>query len=306
MSSYLIIDCHIHTYPTPEMSNRDAKILGFVDKGLVGELTGAIEDTLAAMTRDGVAKAIMANWLPVSRMKDIALTKLPFGLTDYGAAAREIEDTLVGRLQRRNQWTCDVAKEHHELIPLISIDPIMSPEQMREEIIDKVRNHGARGVKIQYAGQQLFPHDRRLWIVYQTVQELDSIILGHSGVSEKGGTQYAEPKYFGEVLYHFPKLRLVLAHLGADFYDQTRTLARAYPQLNFDCSDILSPVEFPLSNSELVSLFREVGTHRIVLGTDFPFYDRKPLLERLFRLELTEEERRQILGENALRIYRLA
>ncbi|MDO8490680.1 MAG: amidohydrolase family protein [Dehalococcoidia bacterium] len=305
MSPYLIIDCHIHTYPSVEMSNRDAKILGFVDKGLAGQFTGAIDDTLAAMKRDGVSKAIMANWLPISRMKDVALTKLPFGLTDYEAPAREIDQTLVARLQRRNQWTCEAAQGHPELIPFISVDPVMNADQIRREIQDRVNNHGARGIKLQYAGQRVFPHDRRLWPAYETAQELDVAILGHSGESEGDSAQYAEPKYFAEVLHHFPRLRLVLAHIGADFYDQAKALARAYPQINFDCSDILCAAIFPLTDAELVSLFREVGADRVVLGTDFPFYDRKPLLERLLGLDLTEQEKRQILGENALRIYRL-
>ena len=305
MNPYLIIDCHIHTYPTAEMSNRDAKILGFVDKGLVGKFSGAIDDTLAAMKRDGVSKAIMANWLPISRMKDVALTKLPFGLTDYETPVREIEQTLVARLQRRNLWTCEAAQGRHELVPFISVDTIMNAGQMREEIRDKVRNHGARGIKLQFAGQRMFPHDRRLWLAYETAQELDTVILCHSGVSEGDSAQYAEPKYFAEVLCHFPRLRLVLAHIGAEFYDQAKALARAYPQIDFDCSDILCAAIFPLTDAELVSLFRAVGTDRVVLGTDFPFYDRKPLLERLLGLDLSEQEKRQILGENALRIYRL-
>lgn len=303
--AYLIIDCHIHTYPTAEMSIRDATILGFVGKGLVGPFTGAIEDTLAAMKRDGVSKAIMANWLPISRMKDVALTKLSFGLTDYETPAREIDRTLIARLQRRNQWTCEVARGRPELVPFVSVDPVMSAEEMRQEVREKVRDYGARGLKLQYAGQRMFPQDRRLWPAYEVAQELDTAILCHSGVSEGDSTQFAEPKYFVEVLHHFPRLRLVLAHIGADLYGQARALARAYPQVSFDCSDILCPDIFPLTDGDLVSLFRDVGTDRVVLGTDFPFYDRRPLLKRLMGLDLSEQEKRRILGENALRIYRL-
>ena len=39
----------------------------------------------------------------------------------------------------------------------VGIDPVMSPETTRNEILDKVRNHGARGIKIQSAAQRFHP-----------------------------------------------------------------------------------------------------------------------------------------------------
>jgi hypothetical protein len=33
----------------------------------------------------------------------------------------------------------------------VGIDPVMSPEAMRNEALDKERNHGARGIKIRSA-----------------------------------------------------------------------------------------------------------------------------------------------------------
>lgn len=302
-SNYLIVDVHVHTYPSAEMGLRDIDILGAKERS-AGH-NGSIEDTLAAMKTDRVSKSVMLNWLPIASMRDAALVKLPYGLPDYIEAEREINRTLAGRLERRNLWSCSVAREHPELVAFINADPVLEAEAMRAEIRDKVNHYGAKGIKIQYAGQRLFPHDRRLWPAYETAQELELPILAHSGASPSD-TQYAEPKYFGEVLAHFPRLRLVLAHIGAPFLDQSRALARAYPHLNFDCSDIISPAISELTDAELISLFREIGVDRIMFGTDFPFCDRAPLLERMFKMELTEVEKRLILGENARRVYKLA
>lgn len=302
MSDYLIVDGHVHTFATADLGRRVAEAIDRVESS--GGQTGTIEETLRLMERDGVSKVVMANWLPVANMRDAALRKLPMGLPDYGAAEREVNDTLVGRLVRRNQWTCEVGREHPNLIPFITMDPVLDAGRMRSEIRDRVQHHGARGLKIQFAGQRLFPHDRRLWPAYEVAQELDLPLLSHSGDGHSP-TQYAEPKYFGEVLSHFPKLRLVLAHIGAPYYDQAKELARSFPELNFDCSDLLSPEAFDLDNDELVMLFREVGTQRIIFGTDFPFHDRKVPLARMREMALTEEEKRQILGLNAVRVYKL-
>jgi len=302
MSDYLVIDAHVHTYPTAEMGRRDVEILGALRRS--GGHSGSIDDTLLAMEKDGVFKAVVANWLPVAQMRDAAMLRLPIGLPDYAEAMREIDAGFAGRIERRNQWTCDMAKAHPELFALISVDSVMNPQQMRAEVLDKAKSHGAKGLKIQFAGQRLFPFDRRLWPAYEAAQELDLALLVHSGRSESL-TQYAEPKYFGEVLLHFPKLRLVLAHVGADLYDQAKAVASRYPHVSFDCSDVLNPTRFQLSDADLVSLFRVIGVERIMFGSDFPFDDRRLQMERLFRLDLTEQEKRLIAGENALRIYRL-
>jgi len=302
MTDYPIVDCHVHTYQTAEMGRRDIELLGAVERS--GGQCGDIDDTLAAMKRHGVAKVIMANWLPVAGMRDAAMLRLPVGLPDYEKAVREIEAGLAPRIERRNRWTCDMAEEHPQLFALISVDPVMDGKQMRAEILDKAKNHGAKGVKIQFAGQRLFPYDRRLWPAYEAVQELDLALLAHSGRSESP-TQYAEPKYFGEVLLRFPKLRLVLAHIGADFYDQARALATKYPNVSFDCSGLLRPTHFKLSDKELVALFRDIGVERILFGSDFPVNNRSLALEHFFGLPLTEQEKRLIAGENAMRIYKL-
>jgi len=300
-----IIDCHVHTYPTAELSDRDAAYYGYDRKGLTGQFKGTVEDTLAAMGRDGVTKAIMLNWLPARNMIHAGLQRLPAGRTDYSQVEGALKVQVAERIRRRTRWTCEVAKKHPELIAFLTVDPtVMSAEEMREEIREVVINHGGRGIKLQTGGMGLFPYDRSLWPIYRIAQELNLPVVAHSG--RWGGTaQYTEPKYFAEVLANFRGLRLVLAHLGADFYEQTKILAEICPSISFDCSDVISFSEFPLTDEQIVNLMREVGTSRIVFGSDFPFFDRLSLLQRLFNLNLTKEEKRQILGENARRIFGL-
>ena len=127
---------------------------------------------------------------------------------------------------------------------------------MAKEIRDKATNHGAKGLKLEGGMQRFFPHDRCFWPAYAALEELDLPLLAHSGKSPGSPTEFTEPKYFGEVLTHFPRLRLVLAHLGAPFYEQTKALAESFPEVSFDCSYVINPEKTNISNSELVTLFR--------------------------------------------------
>ncbi len=214
---------------------------------------------------------------------------------------------LIARLQRRNLWTCQVAKENPRLIPFIGLDPIMSPELMRNEIVDKVKDHGAKGIKLQSAAQRFYPYDPRLRLAYETAVELSLPVLFHSGGMEPL-SQFALPQHFAQVASTFPQLTIALAHLGLGYWDQTIALARSCPSVNFDCSAAIgiTEAEGGLSDDALVSLIREIGVERVMFGSDYHWFDPIQSVERLLRLGLRKEEKRLILGENAVCIYRIS
>lgn len=303
MANYLIIDAHVHTYPSPEIG------LQAKQGDTHSDHCGTIDELLPIMDKGDISKAVMVNMTPVADMRDAALANLPETLSEEQRqeAEREIDQRLIGRLERRNRWTCEVAKENPRLIPFIGLDPVMSPELMTEEILDKAQNHGAKGIKLQSAAQRFYPYDRRLWLAYETAAQLGLPVLFHSGGIEPLA-QFALPKHFEEVASSFPQLTIVLAHLGWGYREQCISLAKSCPNVSFDCSGIIgmTEVEGGLSDEDLASMIREIGPQRVMFGSDYHWFDPIQSIERLLRLNLTEEEKRLILGQNALRIYKIA
>ena len=260
------------------------------------------------MERAGISKVVMVTVLPVANMRDAALARLPKELSkvEREEALKEIDTRMLDRLERRNSWTCSLTTENPNLVPFINLDPLMDEGTMTTEIQDKVSNQGAKGIKLHPGVQRFFPNDRRLWPAYQTAQQLGLPVICHSGTSDTP-IQYAEPNNFIEVLDSFPGLTLVMAHLGVGFFDEAISLARTYPNLQFDCCAIISSTEAErgLSNTELTALIKEIGVERVMFGSDFPWHDPAIAIERLLRLDFSEPEKRLLLGENALRIYKL-
>ena len=86
--------------------------------------SGTTEEYLSIMKESGISHAVMANMTPTYDMRMAALEKLPDDMADADrkAAEEEIREKMVSRMQRRNLWTCTMAKENQGLIPLISID----------------------------------------------------------------------------------------------------------------------------------------------------------------------------------------
>jgi predicted TIM-barrel fold metal-dependent hydrolase len=212
------------------------------------------------------------------------------------------------RLAASNRWACDVAAEHPELTAFPAADPlVLGGEEGARHLRKLAETHGARGIKIHPVAQAFMPDDPRMEPIYRTCVELGLVVLSHSGPS-RGEASFGDPVAFAPVLRSFPDLTLVLAHLGGASWRQTEALAREFPQVAFDLCEIIEWTGAPNAPSmeELSGLIRDVGSERVMLGTDFPWYDLGRTVQLVMDLPgLSLEEREQILGANAARIMRL-
>jgi predicted TIM-barrel fold metal-dependent hydrolase len=98
-----------------------------------------------------------------------------------------------------------------------------------------------------------------------------------------------------------------MAHLAFGDFAACADLTRAYPNLSFDCCGVINGTEKQpaLSDEEAAAALRQVGTDRVMFGSDFPWFD--PILDatRIQRLPLTDTEKQAILHDNAVRILAL-
>ena len=307
MANDLIIDAHVHTYPTAAIGQQALQGMGQSgSSGTVGEL-------LSVMARGKISYAVLANMTPTQDMKVATLKNLPPSATqkERMEAEREINEKVIDRMKRRNLWSCTSAKENPVLVPLISIDLLQTPADMQAEIGDKVKNHGAKGLKLHPVSNRFYPQDRTLWPAYQTAVEMQLPILFHSGEAEVAGytqVDFARPINFEEVLQNFPGLNIILAHLGKGFLEESVALAQKYNNVFFDTSAILSGPEIKgafASGAEAVKLIRTIGVKRVLFGSDWPWFDPLLAIRQIEGLGFSGEEKRRILGLNAAGIFRL-
>jgi predicted TIM-barrel fold metal-dependent hydrolase len=301
---YPTIDAHVHTYRSRDIGRQAMMGSGHTDYG------GTVEELVALMERGGIEQAVMVNMTPVAEMFDAAQAKLPPDLVSDQRAKAEasIRGEMIGRLQRRNTWTCEIPRQHPQLVAFISLDPSMGEDGLVAEI-DRCVGEGARGIKLHPSNQFYYPDDRRLWPAYAHIQALGLPIISHSGTVAvaPGGGHYAHPRHFTEVVSAFPKLTVVLAHAGRGAFDTAQEMASTYPNVFFDCCATVNGTEVTpdLSDDEAVSLLRALGCDRVLFGSDYPWFD--PILDaqRIGSLPLSSAEKRAILYENAQRTLRL-
>jgi predicted TIM-barrel fold metal-dependent hydrolase len=305
----------MHLYQSPESGQwwkAGYEIFEYGEKEGVNfsRYSGTIDDAVAAMKEAGFAHGVAVNLLSVDLFRLEAIAMLPEDVQgdDRKGAIAEIDATMADRFRDFNRWLVDAVAGVPQITPFVGVDPSAFTAEENVEHLREMADRGAKGIKLHPVVQQFEPNDRRMRSVYEACREMGLTVLSHTG-SAKGGERYAEPNGFADVLQSYPGLNVVLAHLGGGRWLQTEHLAEAFPQVNFDLCEIVEWTGAPNAptQEELARLIKAVGPERVMLGTDFPWYDLDHTVELVMDLPLlAHEEKEAILGANAVRILGLS
>jgi predicted TIM-barrel fold metal-dependent hydrolase len=306
MTEYEVIDAHVHTYKTAEIGRQ--ALSGFDASGCCG----MPEELVAIMQAAGIRQAVQCNMTPARSMLEASLAGVP---PDQVEAARPaLLEKISDRIRRRNEWTCRMAEQQPGLVAFISVDPMMGQEAMLAELLDKIDNHGARGLKIHPGEGRFFPDDPSLGPVYDAMVERGLPVISHGGLDiANPDPSFTRPAAFAGVAGQYPDLKLVIAHLGNNFFDESVKMAAKYPNIFFDTSAVIPGDEKgqPLSkknalaDAEAVQLIRHIGIERVMFGTDYPWFHPLWDLKRFLKLDFGKAEKEALLAGNAKRILGL-
>lgn len=327
MEDFEVIDVHNHLCRDAEEEREYFPIPG----RRAHDRWATPERAIEYMDRNGISA--MAFMILVPRQKRGPLYQKA-KLGELPAEQREEERKKLGGqigaiMREMNEWGCRIGRQFPRLLPFIGMsDDLGSAEEIAAEVTLRA-GQGARGVKMHPGQFSCFPDNEVLWPMYEKCQELGLPVLSDSGPwphshlmmmypnplgfkLHEPNPNYAEPKNFARVLEAFPKLTLIMAHLGSAWWDERAELAQQYPNLFFDTSQgFAAPDQIPvvahrsLAEEDAVRVFRKIGIERIMYGSDFPGIAPQPQLEQIMRLPLTDGEKRMILAENARRILRI-
>lgn len=163
--------------------------------------------------------------------------------------------------------------------------------------IGRIKKLGLKGIKLHPDFQRFNMDDRKMNRIYDALQG-DLPVLFHCGDYRYS---FSHPKRLISVLSLFPKLTAIAAHFGGwSIFD----IAVEHLK-NTDCYlDTSSSIMF-LGKERSKELIRLYGAERFVFGSDFPMWNPENELQRYFNLELTQQENRLILHDNAARILNL-
>jgi len=163
---------------------------------------------------------------------------------------------------------------------------------------------GLRGIKVHPALHGYYPVDGAVMDpVMQIAAEAEVPLVTHSDFTAK----CCSPYQVARLAARYPRVTIVMLHLGqdADMIAHAPEIVESAPNLMVETSN--AP-DWPYA--VYVNPVRRLGSHRVLFGSDGPVVSIAANLAKLAAAEetygLTREEKRQVLGTNAARVFKLA
>lgn len=159
------------------------------------------------------------------------------------------------------------------------------------------------GIKIHPAMHECPADDDRWRPIWELAAARRLPILTHSWcISDYNPTQkYAQPALFTKYVQEFSEVTVILGHSGGRYEGHLAAvaLARAYANVHLD----LAGDSYSLGLVEY--LVAEVGSERILFGSDLTWIDPRTQLGRILDAEISTGDKANILRNNAIRLFHL-
>ncbi len=206
-----------------------------------------------------------------------------------------------------NGFMRDLAAAHRDVV--VPLGTVLPGEPDADEIAREALGPlGLRGLKLHCHVQKLSADDPRLDPIYAVAQDANKPVVIHAG-REPSSPAYGvdtdalcEVGHVERVLQRFPRLTLVVPHLGADEYAAYAALLDRYENLWLDTTMAVSGF---IGESRTPMSVVKARAARLLYGSDFPnipyAWDRE--LTRLAGAGLGEGERAAMFRDNARKVF---
>jgi len=263
----LIVDCHVHlnNYTTGQVPAAES-----------------VRRLREAMTAGGVDKA--------------------FVLTSY----------LANDSRPRVESVLELVAPHPEIFVVEGISLSGGAPLDLQATEARIRSGQTIGLKLYPGYEHYYPTDRLCEPLYDMAARHGVPVMFHTGdtYTKIGKLKYSHPLHLDDVAVDHPDLRIVICHLGNPWFRDTAELIYKNDNVRADISGlVLGKFE---RNFEvwLAAQVRELITYAgdpedLLFGTDWPLAEMAPYVRFVDSLELEEEHRRMLLGDNAQEWFHL-
>lgn len=209
-------------------------------------------------------------------------------LADLDEAGIEKAVILSGARTTPEQVSAFVAEAPDRFIGFGYVNPL------RKGAADEVRRQreelGLFGLKLYPCTDGYSADDPKVFEVYEAAESLEMpVLFHHAGMPEPHDLLiHTDPAQIDVVASLYPKMRIILAHLGYPRVDETLYVARKQRNVWCDISWPYGDINHP---SYLYLLWRDMLTalnmgvlNKMVFGTDYPGIRQKPYLDMLLSI----------------------
>ncbi|TQM33378.1 amidohydrolase family protein [Nocardia bhagyanarayanae] len=252
---------------------------------------------------DSVGPLIGRSW-PIAYREDEQVrlkTLRDFGVRAFTSLVYPHKPEMAAWL---NDWTAEFAARTPDCLHTATF----YPEPGAADYVATALERGARVFKVHIQVGDFPPGDPLLTPVWGLLEDAGVPALIHCGSGPAPG-RFTGPEPIAELLQRFPRLRLIVAHMGTPEYAQFLDLAERHDGVYLDTTMVwtdFSEADAPFPVAEYGRV-REYG-ERILFGSDFPNipYSYGHAIQALERLELGADWVGRVCYRNAADLFSLS
>lgn len=147
---------------------------------------------------------------------------------------------------------------------------------------------GLTGIKLHPSSQKFSLRNDHLRNIIKRASMLNIPIIFDSGKKE------SPSEHFGELAELFPEAKIIMTHMFGDFL----RVALHHQNIYLQTTD--------MPRKEIIQeAVKELGAERIIMGSDSPYISMEVEVEKIKSLNISDKEKKLIMGENMRRILGL-
>jgi predicted TIM-barrel fold metal-dependent hydrolase len=168
------------------------------------------------------------------------------------------------------------------------------PELSLDELNRSFQEPRVVMIKVHPAVTKCRLDDRRMNRIYDFASKRGLVILAHTWLDND---PYGNLDIFASVAKAQPDIRWIMGHSGGPYGSvHAVELARDLPNIDLDITLSMCPAR------QIEFFVKELGSERVLFGTDNPFIDPRPQIGRVGLARISHQDRVNIFGANARRM----
>jgi hypothetical protein len=200
-----------------------------------------------------------------------------------------------------NGWTAEFAAATPEAVPCGTFFAEPGAAATVRRCIEDFR---FRGFKLHLRVGDFDPAQEALHGAFEQIEAAGLPVVIHCGSAPDPG-RFTAPGYLRRLLLRHPRLKVIVAHMGAAEFDTYLALAESHPTVYLDTTMVFVGFSacdpFPPA---LLGRLEGVADH-VLFGSDFPTipYAFSHAVEGLLALPLSDGAKRRVLRDNAAALF---
>ncbi len=233
-------------------------------------------------------------------------------------------------VQKVNDGVAEAVADNPDRIAGLGMVPFHEPKLAVKELDRLVNRLGLRGVEIPTYVNGMELGDKAFRPFWRKAEKLDIPVFLHPagnsdqrlhkfGMAFTVGQPYEETLALSSLIYdgvmdRFPKLKVLVAHGGgylpyyAGRQDSAHRAGTDGAKLKGDISSYIRKFyyETVIFNPDMLDfLATKVSTRQILMGTDYPFGEKRPITFIKKARTLSDNQKEAVLGKNAARLLKI-